>query len=386
MIFRGESLLNPQHIAYRSDMSINAENLRIEVENRVASITLDRPKALHALTTGMCHSISASLEQWWHDANIAHVMLTATPGRAFCAGGDIREALMMMQAQKAGDTSQPDYFAGEYQLDMLIASYPKPIITIADGLTMGGGAGLLFNASHALITENIDFTMPETGIGLFPDVAASLFLRRATGRVGLYIGLTGTRIGYADMLASGLMPGFIASADLPKLSAALTRAAADGGDIHQIITPYLCHDADGAKLMPHLNWINDMLAHERLEDIRDAAAVSDHPLAANLYQALTTRCPLSLKLTQRLLTGVPPDSYISALLLDYALAMRMMAYSDFGEGVRAALIDKDQNPIWSHLRLEEVDETMIDDLFSLEDRPLFPLPPLILSSLQHAPS
>ena len=377
-------------MAYRSDMSIDAEHLQIKVENGTASITLDRPKALHALTTSMCHSISASLEQWWQDANIAHVMLTATPGRAFCAGGDIREALAVMQAQMAGDTSQPDYFAGEYRMDMLIAGFPKPIITIADGLTMGGGAGLLFNASHPVITENIDFTMPETGIGLFPDVAASRFLRRAAGLLGLYIGLTGTRIGYADMLASGLMPGYVAHSDLPELKAALTQAAAGGGDINAIIHGYLRQDTgdhtNGARLMPHLNWINDMLSHHRLEDIRDAVAKSDHPLAAHLYEALQNRCPLSLKLTQRLLTGNPPDSYISALLLDYALAMRMMAYPDFGEGVRAAVIDKDQNPKWSHQRLEEVDETMLDDLFSLEDRPSFPVPPMILTSLQHAPS
>jgi len=129
-----------------------------------------------------------------------------------------------------------------------------------------------------------------------------------------------------------------------------------------------------------------MLSHQRLEDIRDTVAKSDHPLAAHLNEALQNRCPLSLKLTQRLLTGNPPDSYISALLLDYALAMRMMAYPDFGEGVRAAVIDKDQNPKWSHQRLEEVDETMLDDLFSLEDRPSFPVPPIILTSLQHAPS
>ena len=367
-------------------MSIDAENLQIEVENGTASITLDRPRALHALTIAMCHGISASLEQWWNDDAVTQILLTATPSRAFCAGGDIREALMVMQAQNAGDTSQPDYFASEYRMDMLISNYPKPIITIADGLTMGGGAGLLFNASHPVITENIDFTMPETGIGLFPDVAASLFLRRAKGLLGFYIGLTGTRIGHADMLASGMMPGFVASADLPELKTELKREAANSGDSNAIINRYLRHDAEGARLMPHLSWINDMLSHDRLEDIRDAAAASDHPLAASLYEALQKRCPLSLKLTQRLLTGAPPDSYISALLLDYALAMRMMAYSDFGEGVRAALIDKDQNPKWSHLRLEEVDETMLDDLFSLEDRPLFPLPPLILSSLQHAPS
>ena len=366
-------------------MIMDKENLLITAENGTACITLDRPKALHALTTSMCHGIYDALSQWWHDDDIHLVLLTASPGRAFCAGGDIREALMMMQALEAGDKSQPDYFAGEYGMDMLISAYPKPIITIADGLTMGGGAGLLFNASHALVTENIDFTMPETGIGLFPDVAASLFLRRATGLFGLYIGLTGTRIGHADMLASGLLPGFIASTDMGAVMAAL-KAEADSGDINAVIERFLCHDAEGAVIMPHIDWINDTLSHHRLEDIRNAAAASDHPLAPKLYEALTTRCPLSLKLTQRLLTGSPSDSYISALLLDYALAMRMMAYPDFSEGVRAAVIDKDQNPTWSHQKLEEVDDTMLDDLFSPDNRPQFPIPPLVLASLHHAPT
>jgi enoyl-CoA hydratase len=383
--FSAPSLLNSWHIAYRSDMTKDTENLLITVENGTACITLDRPKALHALTTTMCHEIHDALSQWWHDDHIRLVLLTATPGRAFCAGGDIREALMMMQAKEAGDKSQPDYFAGEYGMDMLISAYPKPIIAIADGLTMGGGAGLLFNASYALVTENIDFTMPETGIGLFPDVAASLFLRRATGLFGLYIGLTGTRIGHADMLASGLLPGFIASADMGAVMATLKAEADSSGDINAVIRRFLRHDAAGAVIMPHIDWINDMLSLHRLEDVRDAAAVSDHPLAPKLYEALTIRCPISLKLTQRLLTGTPSDSYISALLLDYALAMRMMAYPDFSEGVRAAVIDKDQNPTWSHQKLEEVDDTMLDDLFSQDNRPRFPIPPLVLSSLQHAP-
>lgn len=362
-------------MAYRSDMTGDTEYLDIDVSGKTGRIRLNRPKALHALTTAMCHQIRLTLEKWWHDDAINKVIICASENRAFCAGGDIREALHALN-HPSEDT--PDYFAGEYSMDMVIAGYPKPVICLADGLTMGGGAGLLFQSSYPVITDRIDFTMPETGIGLFPDVAASLFLRRATGRIGLYIGLTGTRIGCGDMVASGLLDYYIAHDDIAQVEEAICTMSSQG-EVKDILTSFARYDAEANILMPHLDWINDILSHDRLEDIRDAAAMSDHVLAGPLHQALTNRCPISLKTTHRLLTGLKsPDGYISALLLDYCLAMRITAYPDFAEGVRAAVIDKDQQPVWSHKCLEEVDDCMIDDLFNDRDRPHFAVPTLLL--------
>ena len=362
-------------------MSIETEYLNFDTIGQTGSqtgqIMLNRPKALHALTTTMCHQIRHRLEQWWHDDTIHQVMLCASEGRAFCAGGDIREALESMQGKSL---EALDYFEAEYGMDMIIAGFPKPVICIADGLVMGGGSGLLFNSSHPVITDRIDFTMPETGIGLFPDVAASLFLRRATGRIGLYIGLTGTRIGHGDVIASGLMDYFIPHDKLTELKAAIAALTTrpDQEYIDDVLAEFASRDAEPMLLMPHLDWINDILAHDRLEDIRDAAAVSDHSLAAPLYQALTQRCPLSLKVTHRLLTSAPSDGYISALLLDYCLAKRITEYPDFAEGVRAAVIDKDQNPQWSHQSLDDVTDKMIDDIFDDSNRPHFALPSVLL--------
>lgn len=362
-------------MTYRSEMNDKTEYLDIDIIGRTGRIKLNRPKALHALTTAMCHQIRKTLETWWHDQAVMQVIICAAEGRAFCAGGDIREALQMMTHPIP---DMPDYFEAEYSMDMVIAGFPKPVICLANGLTMGGGAGLLFHASHPVVTDKIDFTMPETGIGLFPDVAASLFLRRATGSIGLYIGLTGTRIGHGDMISSGLMDSYIPHEDLPALETAII-AMSDQDDIDDILASFARHDATADRLMPHLDWINDILSHDRLEDIRDLAAASDHVLATPLYQALTQRCPLSLKATHRLLAGKnPSDGYISALLLDYCLAMRITAYPDFAEGVRAAVIDKDQNPIWSHQCLEQVTDTMIDELFDDRDRPCFAVPPVLL--------
>ena len=385
-------LLNPLNLAYRSGMSIETEYLNFDTigqsgsrtgsrtSSRTGQITLNRPKALHALTTTMCHQIRDKLEQYWHDDTIDQVILCASEGRAFCAGGDIREALESMQ-RKSPETL--DYFEAEYAMDMIIAGFPKPLICIADGLTMGGGSGLLFNSSHPVITDRIDFTMPETGIGLFPDVAASLFLRRATGRIGLFIGLTGTRIGHGDMVASGLMDYFIPHEMITELKAAIAALAPiaarpEQENIDDLLSAFARRDAEPMLLMPHLDWINDILAHDRLEAIRDAAAASDHSLAAPLYQALTQRCPLSLKVTHRLLTSAPSDGYISALLLDYCLAKRITEYPDFAEGVRAAVIDKDQNPQWSYQCLEDVTDEMIDDIFDDSNRPHFALPSVLL--------
>ena len=341
-------------------------NVNIGTSHSSGRITLARPKALHALTTAMCQIMTEALEAWWHDDNIARIVVTAEESRAFCAGGDIREALALAQnANQAGD-----YFACEYGMHMLIAAHPKPLITIADGLVMGGGAGLLFHAQHALITENIDFTMPEAGIGLFPDVGASLFLRRARGHLGLYVALTGTRIGVGDVVASGLLPDYIASKDVPRLVAELENLDADG-DCEAVIAPYRRDDAGGGALMPHIDWIDEILSLPDLESVRDKALESTHELAPALADALTKRCPLSLKVAHRLLTGAVPDGYISALMLDYALAWRMMDYGDFAEGVRAAVVDKDQNPIWTHKSLEEVGDADIDSLFAETNRPSF---------------
>ena len=341
-------------------------DVNIAVNGSSGRITLARPKALHALTTAMCQNMTEALEAWWHDDNIARIVLTAEESRAFCAGGDIREALTLAQnANQAGD-----YFACEYGMHMLIAAHPKPLITIADGLVMGGGAGLLFHARHPLITENIDFTMPETGIGLFPDVGASLFLRRASGHLGLYVALTGTRIGVGDVVASGLVSDYIASADVPSLVAELENLDADG-DCEAVIAPYRRDDAGAGTLMAHIDWIDEILSLPDLESVRDKALESTHELAPALADALTKRCPLSLKVAHRLLTGAVPDGYISALMLDYALAWRMMEYGDFAEGVRAAVVDKDQNPIWTHKSLEEVGDADIDSLFAETNRPSF---------------
>ena len=347
-------------------------NVNIGVSHSTGRITLARPKALHALTTAMCQIMTEALEAWWHDDNIARIVLTAEESRAFCAGGDIREALALAQNANQGG----DYFACEYGMHMLIAAHPKPLITIADGLVMGGGAGLLFHAKHALITENIDFTMPETGIGLFPDVGASLFLRRASGHLGLYVALTGTRIGVGDVVASGLLPDYIASADVPNLVAELENLDADG-DCEAVIAPYRRRDAGAGTLMAHIDWIDEILSLPDLESVRDKALESTHELAPALAEALTRRCPLSLKVAHHLLTGAVPDGYISALMLDYALAWRMMNYGDFAEGVRAAVVDKDQNPIWTHKSLEEVGDADIDSLFAETNRPSFAYSPLL---------
>ena len=350
-------------------------DVNIAVNGSSGRITLARPKALHALTTAMCQIMTEALEAWWHDDNIARIVVTAEESRAFCAGGDIREALALAQNANPQNAKQDanqagDYFACEYGMHMLIAAHPKPLITIADGLVMGGGAGLLFHARHPLVTENIDFTMPEAGIGLFPDVGASLFLRRASGHLGLYVALTGTRIGVGDVVASGLLPDYIASADVPNLVAELENLDAEA-DCEAVIAPYRRHDAGGGALMPHIDWIDEILSLPSLESVRDKALESTHELAPALADALTRRCPLSLKVAHHLLTGAVPDGYISALMLDYALAWRMMDYGDFAEGVRAAVVDKDQNPIWTHKSLEEVGDADIDSLFAETNRPSF---------------
>ena len=186
----------------------------------VGQLTLNRPEALGALTTGMCAAMIAALQAWRADPNLQLVLIDHAGDRGFCAGGDIR----ILAASAAGDGVEAlRFFRAEYQLDHLIWAYPKPVITVMDGTVMGGGVGISLPAKWRLATERTRLAMPETGIGLFPDVGAGWFLPRLPGRVGLWMALTGARLTAADCRALGLASHFAASSNLPQIKAELAR-------------------------------------------------------------------------------------------------------------------------------------------------------------------
>ena len=338
--------------------------VHIDIESSTGLITLDRPRVLNAVSLEMCCVIKDTLMAWADDPAIDRVLLTAMPGRAFCAGGDVRSLVPMLKADmREGD----HYFQEEYGLDMLLAVYPKPVFAIASGLTMGGGAGILLNASHPVVTTAIDFAMPETAIGLFPDVGAARFLRFAPPPMGLMMAMTGWRIGAGDMLASG-----IASLCIDQQAAGRARQAVidapDTSTAHEAIARLSIAPAE-TPVIDEIDWLAARFEGKDVLTIRDGLEGDRHPFAENLRHALDTRCPLSIHLSHRLMTdpGLAPEDKVAALRQDYRIACRMIRHPDFTEGVRAVLIDKDNTPVWQPSALTEVTSAMIDAMITLAD-------------------
>lgn len=341
-------------------------HLRITTERSTGLITLDRPRALNALSLAMCGQIKDALSGWAGDPAIDRVLISATPGRAFCAGGDVRSIAPQIKADiRNGD----HYFQTEYGLDLMIAVYPKPVFVIADGLTMGGGAGVLLNASNPVITTAMDFAMPETAIGLFPDVGAARFLRRAPGRLGVMMAMTGWRIGAGDMRASGIAPCCINHDDAAAAAAAIV--AADHAEAAQAAIDAMAVSGLETPLLDAREWVDDRFAGADAVLIRRGLEGDDHPMAENLRHALDTRCPLSIHLSHRIMTDEqlsPPDK-VAALHQDFRIAYRMIRHPDFIEGVRALLIDKDNSPAWQPDDLTGVTTAMVDAMITPDDAP-----------------
>ena len=354
-------------------MASDTDHIIIKQEKRTGRIILNRPEALNALSPEMCIAFMEKLEAWADDETIDKLLITSSHDRAFCVGGDIRRAVSLVGSDNVFGR---DFFAIEYALDMSIAAFPKPIVALADGLILGGGAGILFNASHPLVTEGASFAMPETAIGLFPDVGASFFLRRAAKEFRVFLALTGTRLGVSDMIAAGFIPQCTDASGIDEMIENLIEVPTDRLD--DLIKSAAVEPGKG-HYTKHLDWIERHFSAPSVEAIRDSLISSGHELAKPAYEALTTRCPLSLKVAHRLLVDdqIKPHDAISALWVDYAAAMRIMRYGDFAEGVRALLIDKDNAPNWHHSSLEAVSDKELDAIFAPLDRPHFPLPPLV---------
>ncbi|MCE2517780.1 MAG: enoyl-CoA hydratase/isomerase family protein [Alphaproteobacteria bacterium] len=341
------------------------------VDGRTGRLIINRPKALNALSKEMCAIMNDRLIAWAADRAIDRVVITASEGRAFCAGGDVRSinALILEDVRHADD-----YFRVEYITHSILDTYPKPVISLADGLTMGAGAGVLLHASHPVITDAMDFAMPETAIGLFPDVAASIFLRRAPAAAGLMMGMTGWRIGGGDMLALGITDRGVASADADRLCDAIV-ALDDNAGLDDLLDSY-SREMPDTPVVVALDWINGHFSKASPAAIRSSLEGDDHAMAEKLRLALDTRSPLSIAVTHELLTNEAHHSASirEAIQLDYALACRICRYPDFIEGVRALLIDKDNAPSWMHRRLDDVAAETIAAIFAEDDRPRFDLP------------
>ncbi len=334
-----------------------SEHVLILVDRGIGRLRLNRPKAIHALTREMCDAMSEALLRWIDDSNVEAVIIDHADGRGFCAGGDV-VTLAKSGAGDAGDAKA--FFHSEYRLNHLLFTYPKPTVALIDGIALGGGVGIALPCQFRIATENTRLAMPETGIGLFPDVGGGWYLSRLPGRVGQFMALTGARLDGAECLYLGLATHYVMQGSLDEL---VERAARSPGRVNGAIGSFSA-SAPEAKIEANLPAIARCFASDRLEVVLAALEAEDSDWANSELASLRTKSPLSCKVSLRLLAeGAGRASFADEMEAEYALAGRVVRTHDFREGVRALLIDKDNDPKWDPATPGEVTDAMLDALF-----------------------
>jgi enoyl-CoA hydratase len=336
------------------------------VEGRVGRLTLNRPAAIHALTTNMVRLMTRALVAWREDPNITLVLIDHIGERGFCAGGDIR--FLAESGAKEGSergAAARQFFFEEYRLNHLLFTYPKTVAAVMDGITMGGGVGISMPADYRIGTERTAFAMPETGIGLFPDVGGGWHLPRLHGQTGLWLALTGARLKAADCELLGVTTDVVESRHLARLKEEIV---ARPEEIEEILTE-LELDPGPAPIAAFRDAIDTLFAHDSVEEIFAALEADPSPWAAEQLRILRTKSPLSMKTALRQLrAGAHMSSFADEMAEEMRIAARIVVSHDFAEGVRAVIVDKDNAPHWHPPKLEGVTDKLLDAVFA-------PLPP-----------
>ena len=348
----------------------STQDVLTSAKGGVARIRLNRPQAIHALTKEMCDTMSQALLAWRDDPAVQVVIIDHAQGRGFCAGGDV---VMLAKSGAADGAEANAFFHSEYRLNHLLFTYPKPTIAVMDGITMGGGVGISLPCTYRIATENTRFAMPETSIGLFPDVGGGWYLSRLPGRVGQFMVLTGARLSGAECHYLGLATHYVPHDSLEELVERITK-------MPQRLTGVLGAAATSvpdARIAANMALITRNFASDELEEIEASLEADGSEWATSELATMRTKSPLSSKVSLRLLEeGARRDSFTDEMVAEYALATRVVHTHDFAEGVRALLIDKDNEPMWDPPMPEAVPDDMVDALFEPlpEDQRWTPFP------------
>ena len=338
------------------------DQVLIRTSGPIGHISLNRPKALHALTLEMCHTMSAALSEWENDDAIEAIIIDHDDGRGFCAGGDI--AFLRNSALNDGGTSGRKFFHDEYQLNHQLFTYPKPVVAFMDGITMGGGVGISQPAKFRVATENTRFAMPETGIGLFPDVGGGWYLSRLGGRLGQFLALTGARLDGAEALWTGLATHYVPHDMLDDIKA---RIIEKPGRIAGILSEPVGTPPE-ARIEKNALKIAKHFASDSYEDILaslEAAIEAGDDWAQKERDTLGTKSPQTCKVALRqLATSLTLDSFADNMAMEYRIASRVLTRPDFAEGVRAVIVDKTGDPKWDPATPEDVTEDLLDSIFA----------------------
>lgn len=351
LILLGKNMEMPAAILFE-ELSGHCGNLGI--------ITLNRPSVLNALNHPMFKLIHQKLTEWETKSSIKAVIILATEGRAFSAGGDIRYAY---EKKKENAPDLPQFFLDEYQVNRQIFHYPKPYIALLNGLTMGGGAGISINGSHRIATEKLQFAMPETGIGFFPDVGATYFLSHLPYYFGFYLGLTGEKIYSADCLALGLVDHIIqieAQSDL--IQALLNSPLPDKKSVTEIIKKFAV-SVPTSTLYSQKNLIEKIFSQNSMEEILQTLTTTNNIFSNETNHILQTRSPTSLKVTLKAFQQGQYLNFDDCMKIEAILMTHFLKSHDFFEGIRAAVIDKDKKPNWQPKNLKNISDQEVNDYF-----------------------
>ncbi len=346
----------------------------VRIEGFAGRITLNRPRALNALTADMCETIHDALMAWLDNDGVGSVLIDHAGERGFCAGGDIR----IVAESGAGDGAEARrFFANEYRMNALLQAYPKPVVAVMDGITMGGGVGISMPARYRVATERTVWAMPEGDIGLFPDVGAGWYLPRLPGEAGTWLALTGARLRAADCRALGIATHVVPSDRIDALKAAIIsvrpRECGDPSSqsdlLSELMDPRIRGDERTAEsvgpITELLPAINRLFAHDKVEAVMAALLVDASDWASAQQAIIARKCPTTLKVALRLVReGARRANFAEEMEVEYRVAVRMSARHDFIEGVRALIVDKDNAPRWEPDSLAGVTDAMVDAIFA----------------------
>lgn len=334
-------------------------DILFETKHRCGLVTLNRPKALNAISYEMIAGMEEHYIEWAGDADIYGIVLKSSGGRAFCSGGDLKALYDWRRAGKVSTIL--DKFTTEYQHNWTLDRFIKPHVSLMDGYVFGGGAGISLYGTHKVAGENYRFAMPEAAIGFFPDVGATHFLTRMPGQIGLYLALTGAQIGRADAYALGLLTHCINEGEFNKIQAAMCEAdpidpVLDGRHV----------DPGPSGLLEMQTTIDRHFGGDSVEDIVHSlndATGSEAGWARDTAARIGKNSPLSLKVAFHQLRKCGQPSLEAALALDACLAHHFLTGDEVYEGIRSLLIDKDGKPKWAHSTLNEVSDDMVEAMF-----------------------
>jgi len=330
-------------------------------EGLAGRLRLNRPKALHSLNRQMVRDMARALIEWRDDPDVRIILIDHAEGRGFCAGGDVVD---ISQNVEGTDAAARAFFFDEYRLNHLEYTYPKPGVAFMDGVTMGGGVGIGCPCRYRVATENTLFAMPETAIGIFPDVGGGRYLSRLRGRLAQFLALTGARLSGAELCRLRLATHRLLSDRLPE---AKERIMAQPFRVQAILDELSEDEIPEARIMGNLKKIDRYFASDRLEDILDAldaGAAEGDEWAATEAATVRRKSPMACKVSLKLLVESPHQlHFVDEMRMEYGVMVRLIHHPDFKEGVRALLIDKDNRPNWHPTNPAVISDAEVDAFF-----------------------